>query len=123
MVPKAEVSRYVSELRAADYGIVRGSIQEAHLMVLQGLDEEGLHTRAVAVAADAMAAGRTLAELALRRDHELTVISIRRGTRNHAGPSGSFVVEPQDRLLIVGTAERFAAAAHLFRRPDKAPSP
>ncbi len=37
-------------------------------MVLQGLDEEGLHTRAVAVREGAPAAGKTLAELELRPD-------------------------------------------------------
>jgi CPA2 family monovalent cation:H+ antiporter-2 len=118
MVPPDEVERYVSEVRAADYGILRGSIQEAHLMVLQGLDDAGLHTRAVAVRAGAPAAGRTLGELALRREHELTVISVRRGTGNHASPSGDFVVQADDRLLLVGTAEHFAAAAHLFRPPE-----
>jgi hypothetical protein len=30
------------DVRAHDYEIMRGGIQEAHLMVLQGLDEEGL---------------------------------------------------------------------------------
>ena len=52
---------------------MRGSIQEAHLMVLQGLDEEGLHTRAVAVREGAYAIGKTLQDLALRREHEMTV--------------------------------------------------
>ena len=49
LVPKEEIERQASLVRQDDYGVLRGSIQEAHLMVLQGLDEEGLHTRAVAV--------------------------------------------------------------------------
>lgn len=121
MVPSAEINRYVNELRAADYGILRGSIQEAHLMVLQGLDEEGLHTRAVAVRPGCPAAGKSLAELALRRDHELSVLSVRRGDRNLGNPAGDFVVQADDRLLLVGSAERFAGAAWLFRTPAEAP--
>lgn len=121
LIAPERIAEHVNELRAQDYGILRGSIQEAHLMVLQGLDEEGLHTRAVAVRAGSPAAGSTLAELALRKRHHLTVLSVRRGEANLASPDGDFVVQPDDRLLIVGTAENFAACADLFRPPPGAP--
>ncbi|MEM8559839.1 MAG: NAD-binding protein, partial [Bacteroidota bacterium] len=117
LVPPAEIERYVRDLRQEDYRILRGSIQEAHLMVLQGLDEEGLHTRAVALRDGAPAAGQTLAALDLRRRHELTVIAVRRGVRTLANPAGDFTVESGDRLVLIGSAERFAAAADLFRAP------
>lgn len=115
MIPAEEIDRQVRLLRDDDYGVMRGSIQEAHLMVLQGLDEDGLHTRAVAVREGTPAAGRTLAELALRRDHEMTVVAVRRGQRTMASPSGDFRVEVGDRLIMIGLAERFAACADLFR--------
>ena len=112
-----EIERLVRMLRSEDYGVMRGSIQEAHLMVLQGLDEDGMHTRAVAVRPGAPAAGQTLEALALRRAHEITVLAVRRGEATTASPDGRFRVEAGDRLVLVGTAERFAAAAGLFRTP------
>jgi CPA2 family monovalent cation:H+ antiporter-2 len=115
MVPREEVEAQMRALRADDYGIFRGSIQEAHLMVLRGLDEEGLHTRAVAVHADAPAAGRTLEDLRLRRDYGLTVLAIRRDGKTRASPDGSFRVQPGDRLVLIGDADRFVACAPLFR--------
>jgi CPA2 family monovalent cation:H+ antiporter-2 len=115
MIPRDEIDRQVKLLRDHDYGVMRGSIQEAHLMVLQGLDEDGLHTRAVAVRPGAPAAGKTLQELALRRSHELTVIAVRRGMRTIASPAGDFLVEPNDRLVMIGNADRFAQCADLFR--------
>ena len=117
MIAPDEIDRQVRILRDEDYGVLRGSIQEAHLMVLQGLDEDGMHTRAVAVRPGAPAAGRTLEDLALRRAHEITVLAVRRGAQTMASPDGRFRVEPGDRLVLVGTAERFAAAADLFRTP------
>ncbi|MEO1629697.1 MAG: cation:proton antiporter [Bacteroidota bacterium] len=117
LVPPAEIDRLVREIRQEDYRILRGSIQEAHLMVLQGLDEEGLHTRAVALRNGAPAAGQTLAELDLRRCHEITVIAVRRGGRTLANPAGDFQVEAGDRLVLIGSAEHFAEAATLFRAP------
>ena len=130
MIPPEEVERQVQFIRAQDYGIMRGSIQEAHLMVLQGLDEEGMHTRAVAAREGAPAAGKTLEELALRRRHGLTVLAVRRDGKTIASPAGDFKVQVGDRLVLVGTAERFAACAVLFRaepriidQPPGRPSP
>jgi CPA2 family monovalent cation:H+ antiporter-2 len=115
MIPPKEVERQIQMIRAQDYGIMRGSIQEAHLMVLQGLDEDGMHTRAVAVREGTPAAGKTLQELALRRNHGLTVLAVRRQGKTIASPAGDFEVQAGDRLVLVGTAERFAACADLFR--------
>ena len=117
MVPPEEIERKARALRAEDYGVLRGSIQEAHLMVLQGLDEQGMHTRAVAVRPNAPAAGETLEALALRRDHNITVLAVRRGDHTIASPAGDFRVEAGDRLILVGMAEHFAACADLFRLP------
>ena len=117
LVPRDEIERQAALVRQDDYGVLRGSIQEAHLMVLQGLDEEGLHTRAVAVRDGAPAAGRTLADLRLRQDHGLTVMAVRRGRETVGSPAGDFRVAPGDRLVMVGSADEFAHSADLFRTP------
>lgn len=127
MIPQEEVERQVKMIRAEDYGIMRGSIQEAHLMVLQGLDEAGMHTRAVAVREGTPASGKTLEELALRRRYGLTVLAIRREGKIIASPAGDFQIRVGDRLVLIGTAERFASCATLFRHsidpPPSKPSP
>ena len=115
MIPRAEIERHLQTLREETYGIVRSTIHDAHLMVLQGLDEKGIHTRIVTVRNGAAAAGRTLEELALRREHGLTILVVNRKGETIGSPAGDFVVRPGDRLVMVGTAERFAACGHLFR--------
>jgi len=115
LIPDETAQRYVKELRYEDYQILRGSMQEAHLMVLEGLDEEGLHTRAVQVRNGAFAVGKTLAELKLRNNYEITVLTIKRGNKSIGNPSGDFEIEAGDRLMMVASAERFASAAKIFR--------
>ncbi|WP_372638869.1 cation:proton antiporter, partial [Fodinibius sp.] len=117
MIPREEIEQHVKTLRAHDYEIWRGSMQEAHLMVLQGLDEEGLHTRAVVVREGAPVAGKTLQELQLRKNYNLTVLAVRRGDKTVGNPAGDFKVQPDDRLIVVGLADRFAECADLFRAP------
>lgn len=116
-----EIQRHVQGARAHDYEIFRGPLDEAHRMVLEGLNEEGLHTRAVAVRTYAPAAGTTLAELALRKDHGLTVLTARRGDHTIANPGGDFRVEAGDRLVLLGEARQFEHCADLFRDPSLAP--
>ena len=118
MIPDEEIEDHIRTLRAHDYKILRGSIQEAHLMVLQGLDEEGLHTRAVAVRDGTPVAGKTLQELRLRNRYNLTVLAVRRNNQTIGNPDGSFKVLPGDRLVLVGLADRFAESADLFREAD-----
>ncbi len=116
MIPPDEIEDKVRALRSHDYGLLRGSIQEAHLMVLKGLDEEGMHTRAVAVREGAPITGKTLEELALRREHNMTVLAVRREGKTMASPAGDFRVQPGDRLVLVGKSTQFAACADLFRK-------
>lgn len=118
MVPQEEINEHIRTVRAHDYGIIRGSIQEAHLMVLQGLDEEGLHTRAVAVRENAYAAGKTLQELELRNKHQLTVLAVKRNDKTFGNPSAEFRLQEGDRLIMVGTAGQFVKCADLFRQTD-----
>lgn len=84
-------------------------------MVLQGLDEEGLHTRALVVREGMPAAGRTLEELALRRKYNLTVLTIRRGDTTIGSPSAGERLQPGDRLIVIGEAANFAKSTELFR--------
>lgn len=115
MVPREEIEQILHNLRDDDYKVLRGSIQEAHLMVLKGLDEEGLHTRALVVREGMPAAGKTLEELALRRDYNLTVLTIRRGEQTIGSPSAGVRLHPGDRLVVIGEAANFARSTELFR--------
>ena len=116
-VPQDEIEDHIQTLRAHDYEILRGSMQEAHLMVLQGLDEDGLHTRAVVVREGAPVAQKTLGELGLRNKYNLTVLTVKRDDETIGNPAGDFELKPGDRLVMVGLANRFVDCADLFRTP------
>lgn len=120
-IPIDEIQQHVLEARAHDYELFRDELSAAHQMVLEGLNEEGLHTRAVAVRTESRAAGKTLAELALRRDYGLTVLAVRRGDQTTSNPAGDFQLQPGDRLVLVGDASQFDQCGTLFRDPSLAP--
>ena len=120
-VPAPEIRRHVQEAREHDYELFRDTMDTARQMALDGLSEDGLHTRAVTVRANAPAAGQTLDALALRRDHGLTVLAVRRGDDTIARPGGAFRVEAEDQLVLVGEARQFEHCCAVFRDPSLAP--
>ncbi len=123
LVSPDEIELHARALRSGDYQVLRGSIQEAHLMVLQGFDQDGLHTRAVMVRENAPVSGKSLAELHLRNRHHLTVLAVRRGDRTFGNPAGSFRLQPDDRIVLIGQALDFADSAPLFRPADESLPP
>lgn len=115
LVPGPRVDDIVRRQRQGDYRILRDSIQESHLMVLQALDEQGFHTRAVRVAEGSPAAGQSIAALDLRRRFELFVLAIQRPGGAVAGPTGDEILAVGDRLILIGPPPRFADVAPVFK--------
>ena len=130
-IPTEEVQRHIREIRADDYRLLRGiqppsvgvDADDTAAMVLDGLSEDGLHTRTVLVRDGAFVAEKTLTDLALRRDHGLTVLAIRRNGAVISSPGGDERLHPGDRLVLVGPASAFADCADLFRPADASTTP
>jgi CPA2 family monovalent cation:H+ antiporter-2 len=125
-VPGDEIQEHVREVRADDYGLMRAPLDGPHAMTLDGLDEEGLHTRTVTVRADSRAAGQTLDDLHLERDHGLAVLALRRDGHTITDLDGGHQLEAGDQLVLLGSADCFVSCAEAFRPPSSAarePSP
>ena len=62
--------------------------------------------------------GKTLAELQFRQRYGVTVVGIRRGDERLTSPSPNEQLWEQDRLIVIGTADRIAPL-----KPSEAPQP
>ena len=65
----------------------------------------------VTLPSDSAHAGKTLGQLAVRRDFGCSVIGIDRQGYGIVNPSADAVLYPQDKLLLLGSAEQLARAA------------
>ena len=61
-------------------------------------------------------AGRTLAELQLRKQHGVTLLIAYRGAQQVANPHGDFQICAGDRLVVIGPPARLPEAAALARK-------
>ena len=63
-------------------------------------------------------AGRSLAELDIRRKYDVTVLAVIRGGEPVVNPPGDFVLAPGDQLIVLGTREALSSLEELAQRKD-----
>ena len=120
-VPADEVRRQVQAARADDYERLRVRHPDERPLLIEGLDEENLHTRHVTVGAEMPIAGQTLGAVDVQSRFGITVLAVRRNGQTVRTPDGTFQIQPGDRLTLLGASECFVACADLFRAapPDE----
>jgi len=123
MVPRDDIERMAQDIRREGYAaMLPGSLADLAGSV-PDKSLAGLHVAVFTVDADSPLAGRSLMDVHLRREHNLTVAAARRGEDFVPNPDGPFVLAPGDRLYVMGTAEALKTGAGLFRRAGPAAAP
>lgn len=104
----------IEKIRRQGYEMLRStSLPQARIAKLNSALKSA-ETEAICVPPDSPVAGRTLGELRLRTVTGTTVIAITRGTDTEINPDVEFVIQPEDLLLLVGTAENLERAIALI---------
>lgn len=115
MIPHDDIERMVADIRREGYkSMLPGSFDELAVHV-PDKSLAGLHVAVFTVDGASPLAGRSLMDVHLRREHDLTVAAARRGEEFVPNPDGPFVLSAGDRLYVMGTAEALKKGAGLFR--------
>ncbi|EKO39918.1 MAG: Kef-type K+ transport system, membrane component [Solidesulfovibrio magneticus str. Maddingley MBC34] len=115
MIPRDDIERMVADIRREGYkSMLPGSFDELAIHV-PDKSLAGLHVAVFTVDTASPLAGRSLMDVHLRREHDLTVAAARRGEEFVPNPDGPFVLSAGDRLYVMGTAEALKKGVGLFR--------
>ncbi|KHK01204.1 cation:proton antiporter domain-containing protein [Desulfovibrio sp. TomC] len=115
MLPHDDIERMVQDIRREGYkAMLPGSLDEM-VGFVPDKSLAGLHVSVFTVDTASPLAGRSLMDVHLRREHDLTVAAARRGDEFVPNPDGPFVLAAGDRLYVMGTAEALKKGAGLFR--------
>jgi CPA2 family monovalent cation:H+ antiporter-2 len=114
LVPQDEIDKFVAEVRADGYRMFRSPSRVPTSLADLHLSLAGVDIRTYRVGEHSPLLGKTLAEMALRREYGVTLLAIRRGTQVLANPGGDTYVEAHDILVILGVPERLAGLVGLF---------
>jgi monovalent cation:H+ antiporter-2, CPA2 family len=119
LVPRDKIEKYIAGIRADGYGMFRQL--EDGLPPFSAL-ESHLHEMEISilnVEEGAPLAGRTLAEVQLRKHHGVTLLVAYRGALQISNPHGDFQICAGDRLIAIGSPICLPEVAALARQqPD-----
>lgn len=122
LVPRQTIEKFVNNIRKENYSMSR-NLSMHGTDLTSHLDEEmffGLEITSVVVEAGSAVAGKTLLDLPLRREYEVTVVGIRRQKETIATPAGNTRLIEKDIVYLFAKPEKLSAVMPLFHAPSMA---
>ncbi|MDD1703373.1 MAG: cation:proton antiporter [Methanoregula sp.] len=114
LVPKTTIDRFVREVRAGTYEMFRSpSDTGSGLLNDLRMNIPDSDIGSFPVSQDSPVAGRSLAELNVRREYGISILAIRHAGEIIPNPSGDCRIAPGDEVIVIGSPKdtsRFALA-------------
>ena len=119
LVPRDEIERCISELRASGYGMFRSLSGEATTIsnLQHELPDFKVHT--LRVHPGCPVAGKSLIETQIRKKHHVSILAIRRGGTTIINPGGDDLLLPDDLIIVSGDLDSILAIIPILRCKDK----
>lgn len=121
LVPKEEIQKLVSAVRSDGYEMFRSlSIDESGFKNLQvSVPETQINT--VHVCKNSPADGKTIGGLGLYKKSNISLLAVVRGSQSFSNPSKQMVLQENDILFFLASAEKLTEIMDLFSTPDGEP--
>ena len=119
LVPRDEIEKLVAEVRSDGYQMFRSLSKESVSFSGLKLQLPDVQVCVIRVDEASPLAGKSLAQIELRKKHEVAVLAIRRDSRILTSPDGEMLLAANDVLFVLGPPEKIALVANLFRSPKE----
>ncbi|MDD1673733.1 MAG: NAD-binding protein, partial [Methanomicrobiales archaeon] len=119
LIPRGTIEKFIVEVRSDNYQMLRSLPRPIMPLADLTLDLPDLEISTFRVLSGSPVSEKTLAEIGLRKKYAVTVVAIEREGKVIANPGAEDVLITTDRVIILGTPEKIAEAAFLFRPPVK----
>ena len=117
LVPRDEIERLAAEVRSDGYQMFRSLSRESVSFSGLRLQLPDVQVCVVRVDKTSPLAGKSLAQIELRKKYQVAVLAIRRGSEILTSPPGEMPLAANDVLFVLGPPEKIALVANLFRNP------
>ncbi|MBW1917893.1 MAG: cation:proton antiporter [Deltaproteobacteria bacterium] len=118
LVPREQIEKLITEVRANGYKVLRGFTDDlaAFVNLKHYLHDYEINT--VSLEERSPLAGKSLAQVELRKKYGITVLAVRRDGQMLANPEPDMELEGNDLLIILGSPRDIAHYNYLFKNPD-----
>lgn len=115
LIPKEEIEIFSDKIRAEGYEIFRNIDQKTNHLLNLNIHIPDIDMYSLRVAKNSQAEGKTLNQIALRKEYKVTALAIRRGGNTILNPQGDDMFLKDDIVILVGLREKLATAEYLFK--------
>jgi CPA2 family monovalent cation:H+ antiporter-2 len=119
LIPKDEIETFVQEVRADSYGMLRGLTKDFESLEDLRYYLKDVDISIIRLADGAPLAGKTLADVGLRKKYGITVLAVRRDSEMLFNPEADMELNANDLLIVLGAPEKIAAGGYLFAAPER----
>lgn len=114
LVPREQISKFISEIRSDGYKIFRSLDDEANKIdLMDHIPNYEICTIKVKSKSDL--AGKSLSEIRLRELYDVTLLAIKRGEELIPNPAGNSFVKADDTLVLFGNPESLDKSVDIFK--------
>ncbi|MFP3868064.1 MAG: cation:proton antiporter [Desulfobacteraceae bacterium] len=119
LVPREQIEQLVTEVRANCYKVLRGFTDDlaAFANLKHYLHDYEITT--VRLEDRSPLAGKSLAQMELRKKYGITVLAVRRDSQMLANPEPDMKLEGNDVLLVLGSPHDITEYRYLFKNPQE----
>ena len=114
-MPRQIIDEHIDAIRRENYGMERRLGMGGNIM--QSLPD--LQLAAFHVEEGSPAAGKSIGEIQMRKEHGVTAAGVRHDDAIDSSPSAQTLLLPGDVVYLLATQEKLTAAAWLFRAPEQ----
>jgi CPA2 family monovalent cation:H+ antiporter-2 len=114
LVPRDEIERLIAEARSGGYDMFRSLSRESISFSDLKCQIPDVDIMTVRVGDGSPIAGKSLAQMELRKKHGVTVLAVRRGDQMVSNPDGSTVIHYGDLLIVLSQPSKLAQFTQLF---------
>ncbi|WP_440955126.1 cation:proton antiporter domain-containing protein [Methanosarcina sp. Mfa9] len=114
LIPGEDIEKFVREVRADGYGMLRKLSEGKTVNFNIRKDLPGLEITIIRVNEGSEIAGKTLADMELRKKHGVTVLSVRRDSDMIHNPEGCSLIQASDVCILLGKPRNLHDARRFF---------
>ena len=118
LVPRRDIERFVREIRAEGYGMLRRPALNSVEACSVGGSCSSFGATVLTVSPGAFVEGKSLVESHLRKEHGLTVVAVQRDGRTHINPDPGWVFAVGDLAHVFGEHDVILEKAGLFTNAE-----
>jgi len=119
LIPRDEIEKFIAEVRSDSYEMFRSTSKASVSFHDFQHYFPNLEIDTFRVSENAPIVGKTLAQIELRKKHEVTLLAMRRDSQMLYNPGGDTQLCANDVLVVLGAPDKIAQVTSLFYHPEE----